>query len=151
MTHLKAGDKAPDFSGINQNEETVTLADFAGKKLVLFFYPKDNTPGCTAEACNLRDNYDRLQAAGYEIVGISPDSVKKHKNFIAKFDFPFQLIADEELTMIKAYNIWGEKKFMGRTYDGLHRTTFIISEEGIIEDVITKVKTKDHTNQILTD
>lgn len=151
MTHLKAGDKAPDFSGINQNEETITLADFAGKKLVLFFYPKDNTPGCTAEACNLRDNYDRLQAAGYEIVGISPDSVKKHKNFIAKFDFPFQLIADEELTMIKAYNIWGEKKFMGRTYDGLHRTTFIINEEGVIEEVITKVKTKDHTNQILTD
>jgi len=149
MTHLQEGDKAPDFSGITEKEETVSLSDFKGKKLVLFFYPKDNTPGCTAEACNLRDNYGELKKQGYELLGVSPDSAKKHQNFIKKFEFPFSLLADTDLSTIKAYGIWGLKKFMGKEYEGVHRTTFIIDEKGTIEKVISKVKTKDHTAQIL--
>ncbi len=149
MTHLEKGDKAPDFKGIIQSGETVQLSDYQGKKLVLYFYPKDSTPGCTAQACNLRDNYQQLLNNGYQILGVSPDSVKRHVNFINKNELPFDLLADTDLETIKAYGIWGLKKFMGREYDGVHRTTFIIDENGIIEDIIQKVKTKDHTNQIL--
>ncbi len=151
MTHLKEGDKAPDFSGINENGEEVSLSDFKGKKLVLFFYPKDNTPGCTAEACNLAENYSALKKAGYELLGVSPDSPKRHVNFIEKYQLPFHLLADTEKEVLNAYGVWGEKKNYGRTYMGVHRTTFVIDENGIIEKVITKVKTKDHTAQILAD
>lgn len=149
MTHLKIGDKAPDFSGIIQDESTVTLADYKGSKLVLYFYPKDNTPGCTSQACNLSDNHDALLAKGYKVLGVSPDNAKKHVKFIDKFSLPFDLLADTELETIKAYGIWGLKKFMGREYDGVHRTTFIINEKGIIEDIIQKVKTKEHAAQII--
>jgi peroxiredoxin Q/BCP len=149
MTQLQAGDKAPDFKGFNQNGETVQLSDFAGKKLILFFYPKDNTPGCTAEACNLRDNFDALREKGFELLGVSPDSQKKHQNFINKFELPFPLLADTEQEVLNAFGVWGEKSMYGRTYMGVFRTTFIIDENGIIQHVFTKVKTKDHTNQIL--
>lgn len=149
MTTLKEGDKAPDFTGIDQNENTISLSDFAGKKLILFFYPKDNTPGCTAEACNLRDNFAALEAKGYALLGVSPDSAKKHQNFINKHDLPFPLLADTEKEVLNAYEVWGPKKFMGRTFDGVHRTTFIIDESGNIEKIFKKVKTKAHTEQIL--
>jgi len=149
MTHLKVGDKAPDFSGSTEKEDTVTLADFKGKKLVLFFYPKDNTPGCTAEACNLRDNYEVLQKEGYELLGVSPDDAKKHQKFIQKFEFPFSLLADTDLSTIKAYGVWGLKKFMGKEFEGVYRTTFVIDADGTIEKVFDKVKTKDHAAQIL--
>ncbi|MEM6963957.1 MAG: thioredoxin-dependent thiol peroxidase [Bacteroidota bacterium] len=149
MTHLKAGDKAPNFSGVNENGEQITLKDFSGKKLIIFFYPQDNTPTCTVEACNLRDNYAVLQEKGYELLGVSPDTQKKHQNFIKKHSLPFPLLSDVDLETIKAFGVWGPKKFMGREYDGLHRTTFIIDEEGTIEQVITKVKSKNHAAQIL--
>ncbi|MEM6394833.1 MAG: thioredoxin-dependent thiol peroxidase [Bacteroidota bacterium] len=149
MTTLQAGDAAPDFSGAISEEETVALADFAGKKLVLFFYPKDDTPGCTAEACNLRDHYSELKDQGYELLGVSPDSLKKHAKFKDKYDLPFPLISDEDHSVMNAFGVWGRKKFMGREYDGVHRTTFVIREDGKIEQVITKVKTKDHAAQIL--
>ena len=149
MTHLKPGDKAPDFKGLNENEETIQLSDFAGKKLILFFYPQDNTPTCTVEACNLRDNYTMLKEQGFELLGVSPDSSKKHTNFINKFDLPFSLLADRNLEVIKAFGVWGPKKFMGREFDGLHRTTFVINEQGMIEKVIQKVVSKNHAGQIL--
>ncbi len=149
MTHLKAGDPAPDFSGTTDTDQTVSLADFAGKKLVLFFYPKDDTPGCTAEACNLRDNYAELTEKGYALLGVSPDKVAKHRKFKAKYDLPFALLADEEHQTMDAYGVWGEKQFMGKTYDGVHRTTFVVDENGKIEQVIEKVKTKDHAAQVL--
>lgn len=149
MTSLKAGDMAPDFSGIDQNEQRHELSDYRGKKLVLFFYPKADTPGCTAEACNLRDYWSQLQKEGYEILGVSADSPKKQLKFKEKYAFPFPLIADESKDIINAYGVWGPKKFMGRTFDGINRTTFIIDEEGKIEEVIDKVKTKDHAAQIL--
>ncbi len=149
MTTLKAGDKAPDFNIPNQDGELTSLKDFKGKKLVLFFYPKDNTPGCTAEACDLRDNIDALSNEGYHILGISPDSEKKHQNFIEKFDLPFPLLADTEQAMLKAYGVWGPKSFMGKDYIGVHRTTFLIDEKGKISEVISKVKTKEHAAQIL--
>lgn len=149
MTHLKVGDKAPDFSGIIQDETNVSLADYKGSKLVLYFYPKDNTPGCTTQACNLSDNYNILLEKGYKVLGVSPDTAKKHVKFIDKYSLPFDLLADTELETIKAYGIWGLKKFMGREYDGVHRTTFIIDENGVIEDIIAKVKTKEHAAQIL--
>ena len=148
MTHLTIGDEAPNFSGITEKGENISLADFTGKKLILFFYPKDNTPGCTAEACNLRDNYSALKNKGFELLGVSPDSAKKHQNFINKFEFPFSLLADTELETIKAYGIWGPKKFMGKEYEGVHRTTFLIDEAGKISEVFTKVKTKTHAEQI---
>jgi len=148
MTHLKVGDQAPNFSGVNEKGETISLADFAGKKLILFFYPKDNTPGCTAAACNLRDNYAELQAKGFELLGVSPDSAKKHENFIKKFDFPFSLLADTEKETIKTFGLWGLKKFMGREYEGVHRTTFLIDEAGKISEIFAKVKTKTHAEQI---
>jgi len=149
MTTLKAGDKAPDFSLINQDGNTVSLSDFKGKKLVLFFYPKASTPGCTAQACNLRDNVDHLRNKGYEVLGASADSPKRQLNFKTKYELPYDLLADEDHTLLNAYQVWGPKKFMGKEYDGIHRTTFIIDENGVIEDVIGKVKTKDHTAQIL--
>ncbi|MEL7221933.1 MAG: thioredoxin-dependent thiol peroxidase [Bacteroidota bacterium] len=149
MTHLKVGDQAPDFSGKLATGETVSLSDYAGKKLVLYFYPKDDTPGCTVEACNLRDNYSELRAQGYEILGVSPDPMAKHQKFITKYDLPFDLLADEDKSTLMAYGAWGPKKFMGRSYEGVHRFTFVIDEEGKIAAVITKVKTKRHTAQIL--
>ena len=149
MTNLEPGDKAPDFTSKDQDGNTISLADYKGKKLVLFFYPKASTPGCTAEACNLSDNYSRFQKAGYEILGVSADSEKRQTNFRNKYKFPYPLLADEDKSVIKAFGVWGPKKFMGREYDGIHRTTFVIDENGIIEDVKLKVKTKEHTNQIL--
>lgn len=148
-TGLKAGDKAPDFKGKDENGKIVSLKNFAGKKLVLYFYPKDNTPGCTVEACNLRDNYSGLKKKGYSILGVSADEELKHLKFIEKFDLPFSLLADVDLKVIKAYDVWGSKKFMGKTYDGINRTTFVIDEKGKIEKVITAVNTKNHTEQIL--
>ncbi len=149
MTTLQAGDPAPDFSGITDQGNTVSLSDYAGKKLVLFFYPKDDTPGCTAEACNLRDNYAELKKNGYELLGVSPDGVAKHQKFVNKYELPFPLLADEDKSVLNAYGVWGPKKFMGKEYDGVHRTTFVIGEDGKLEKVITKVKTKDHTAQIM--
>lgn len=149
MTTLNIGDKAPAFEATDQNGNTIKLEDFMGKKVVLFFYPKASTPGCTAEACNLRDNYQSFLAKGYAVVGVSADSVKRQLNFSNKNELPYSLLADEDKAVIEAYGVWGPKKFMGKTYDGIHRTTFIIDENGRIEDVITKVKTKDHAAQIL--
>lgn len=149
MTTLKVGDKAPNFTSKDQDGNTISLESYRGKKLVLFFYPKANTPGCTLEACNLRDNYERFQSLGFEILGVSADSEKRQTNFKNKYSFPYPLLADEDKTVIKAYDVWGTKKFMGRTFDGIHRITFVINENSIIEDIITKVKTKSHTSQIL--
>jgi peroxiredoxin Q/BCP len=149
MITLKTGDKAPNFEALDQQGNTVKLSDYLGKKLVLFFYPKASTPGCTMEACNLRDNYQSFIARGYAILGVSADSAKRQQNFIAKNELPFPLLADEDKSVINAFGVWGPKKFMGREFDGIHRATFVIDEHGIIEDVITKVKTKEHTSQIL--
>ena len=149
MTSLKVGDKAPAFNALNENEQTISLSDFTGKKVILYFYPKDDTPGCTAESCNLGENYQLLKDKGFEIIGVSPDPAKRHLKFIEKYDLPFSLIADEDRAVLEAYNVWGPKKFMGKEYDGVHRTTFVIDENGIIEKIFLKVKTKDHTNQIL--
>ena len=146
---LKIGDKAPDFSGFDQDGKFRQLEDYNGKKLVVFFYPKASTPGCTAEACDLRDNFERFKANNYELLGVSADSQKAQLKFSDKYSFPFPLLADEEKEVIQAFGVWGPKKFMGRTYDGIHRTTFVINEEGIIEDVISDVKTKVHASQIL--
>ena len=149
MTTLKIGDKAPDFA-VEDNSGTLRkLTDYAGKKLVLFFYPKANTPGCTLEACNLRDNYERFQAQGYELLGVSADTARKQQNWIDKHNFPFPLLADVDKQVIEAYKVWGPKKFMGRECDGVYRTTFVIDQQGLIEDIITKVKTKEHTAQLL--
>lgn len=149
MKRLEKGNTAPDFKGIDQKGRSIQLSDFKGSKLILYFYPKDNTPGCTAEACNLRDNYKLWLTKGYKILGVSPDSQLSHQKFIAKYNLPFPLIADEDKTIIKTFGAWGLKKLYGREYEGLLRTTFVIDEKGIIEEVFTKVKTKDHTNQIL--
>lgn len=149
MTTLQVGDAAPDFTGAIEEGKSVSLSDFRGQKLILFFYPKDDTPGCTAEACNLRDNYTELKAKGYALLGVSPDPLKKHAKFQDKYDLPFPLLSDEDHSVLNAYGVWGLKKFMGREYDGVHRTTFVIDEQGILEQVITKVKTKNHTAQIL--
>ena len=146
---LQIGDKAPAFSCKDQNETIVNLSDFAGKKVVLFFYPKANTPGCTAEACDLNNNYERFVSLGYQIIGVSADSVKAQKKFSDKYQFHYPLLADENKEIIDAYGVWGPKKFMGREYDGINRTTFIIDENGIIENIITQVKTKEHAQQIL--
>ncbi len=149
MTTLKVGDQAPNFISKDQDGNPISLSDYKGKKLVLFFYPKASTPGCTVEACNLRDNYERFQSLGYDILGVSADSERRQTNFRNKYEFPYPLLADEDKAVINAYKVWGPKKFMGREFDGIHRTTFVIDENGIIEDVITKVKTKEHTAQIL--
>lgn len=149
MIPLKVGDKVPAFSVSDDQGNTQSLSDYAGKKLIVFFYPKANTPGCTAEACDLRDHYKELQAAGYSLLGVSADSEKRQRNFSEKYDFPFPLLADEEKEVINAFGVWGLKKFMGREYDGIHRMTFIVNEEGVVERVIDKVKTKEHAAQIL--
>lgn len=149
MTELKEGRKAPAFSGIDQSGNKVSLKDFLGKKVILYFYPKDDTPGCTAQACNLRDNYSELLEKGFQVVGISTDSVKSHKKFETKYHLPFPLIADEDQKIVEKYGVWGEKKFMGRTFIGTHRTTFLIDEEGKIRKIISKPDTKDQTKQVL--
>lgn len=149
MTTLKNGDKAPQFSGLDQNGTSHTLADYKGKKLVVFFYPKASTPGCTAEACDLRDNFERFKANNYELLGVSADSAKAQTKFIEKYELPFPLLADEDKSVIQAFGVWGPKKFMGKEYDGIHRTTFVIDENGTIEEVISDVKTKAHAAQIL--
>jgi len=149
MTHLKIRDKAPAINSIDQNGKKITLDEFEGKKVILYFYPKDMTPGCTVQSCNLRDNYQTLLNKGYVVLGCSADSPARHVKFIAKHDLPFPLISDESKEVLNAYGVWGRKKFMGKEYDGISRTTFVIDEKGVIEDVITVVKTKDHTEQIL--
>tara|TARA_R110002033_G_scaffold65340_4_gene116386 strand:- start:451 stop:900 length:450 start_codon:yes stop_codon:yes gene_type:complete len=149
MTTLKIGDKAPNFTAKDNKGNTIQLSDYKGKKLVLFFYPKASTPGCTTEACDLRDNYQTFLAKGYDVLGASADSAKRQQNWIDKHELPFPLLADEDKTVINAFGVWGPKKFMGREYDGIHRTTFVIDENGKIEDIITKVKTKAHAAQIL--
>ena len=149
MATLQKGDKAPNFSAQDQDGNTHTLADYKGKKLVVFFYPKANTPGCTAEACDLRDNFARFQANNYALLGVSADSAKAQAKFIEKYELPFPLLADEDKSVIQAFGVWGPKKFMGKEYDGIHRTTFVIDENGIIEEVISDVKTKAHSAQIL--
>lgn len=149
MNTLKVGDALPEITVNDQDGNSISLKDYEGKKLIVFFYPKANTPGCTAEACNLSDNYKTLQDEGYEILGVSADSEKKQSNFRNKFGFPYPLLADEDKKVIEAFGVWGLKKFMGREYDGIHRKTFIFNEAGIVERVIDKVKTKDHAAQIL--
>jgi peroxiredoxin Q/BCP len=146
---LKVGDKIPDLEVIDQNNNALKLSDFKGAKLIVYFYPKDDTPGCTAQACSLRDGYQELLNKGFKLVGVSADTVKKHQSFITKYDLPFPLISDENLALIKAFGVWGLKKFMGKEYEGINRTTFVIDENGLIEHVITKVKTKEHTQQII--
>ena len=146
---LQTGDIAPDFSAPDQHGKTINLSDYRGKKVVIYFYPKDDTPGCTAQACNLRDNYSELQQAGYEVIGISGDGVKSHDKFANKYELPFTLVADEDKSINEAYGVWKEKSMYGRTYMGTARTTFVIDEEGKIADIIEKVKTNDHTAQIL--
>jgi peroxiredoxin Q/BCP len=146
---VKVGSKAPDFKIPDQDGNIVKLADFIGKKVVLYFYPKDQTPGCTAQSCNLRDNYKLLQKQGYEIIGVSTDSEKSHRNFITKQKLPFTLLADVDKTLHEKYGTWAEKSMYGRTYMGTLRTTFIIDEKGKIEEIIGKVNTKNHTDQIL--
>ena len=148
MFHLKIGDKAPEFYIKDQNGKLHTIADYQGKKVILYFYPKDLTPGCTVQSCDLRDNYESLIKDGFEVIGVSADDEKKHQKFIAKHKLPFNLLADTDKAVLNRYGVWGEKKFMGKTYDGIHRTTFVIDENGVIEDIITKVKTKIHTEQI---
>lgn len=149
MSKLVVGDKAPELTGTDQHGKVVSLNDFKGKKLVLYFYPKDDTPGCTAEACNLRDNYAAIKAAGYEILGVSIDDAKKHSKFIEKYDLPFSLLADTEKKTVEDYGMWIEKSMYGRKYMGTDRKTFVIDENGVIEKIIEKVNTKDHTSQIL--
>ena len=146
---LEIGTKAPEFSLPDQNGEMRSLSDYCGQKVILYFYPKDSTPGCTAEACDLRDNYHRFIALGYNVLGVSRDSAASHQKFIAKYELPFHLIADTDLAILKAYEAWGEKKMYGKVTEGTLRTTYVIDENGIIIDSIGKVDTKNHTNQIL--
>ncbi len=146
---LKIGDKAPDFKAVDGDGRTVALSDYKGKKLVIYFYPKDNTPGCTAEACDLRDNYHRFQAAGYEILGVSKDSEKSHRGFAEKYSLPFRLVADTDTVILQAYDAWGEKSLYGKKYMGALRKTYVIDEHGVITDIIDKVNTKAHSAQIL--
>lgn len=148
QTHLKIGDRAPEIRAKNQHGVPFSLQNFIGKKVVIYFYPKDNTPGCTAQSCNLRDNYTALQKQGFEVIGISADNERSHLKFIKKYNLPFTLIADSDKLVINDYGIYGQKKFWGKTYMGIIRTTFIIDEMGIIEEIITDVDTKNHTNQI---
>lgn len=148
-TRLQEGDKAPAFSFMDTDGKQVSLKDLAGKKVILYFYPKDNTPGCTAESCNLRDNYSSLKKKGYEVIGVSKDDEKSHNKFVKKFKLPFTLIPDTEKSIIKDYDVWGEKKFMGRTFDGVVRTTFLIDAKGKIEKIFRKVDNENHTEQIL--
>ena len=149
MTHLVTGDFAPDFTAKNQRGADISLRDFKGKKVVLYFYPKDNTTTCTIQSCNLRDNYKQFIDKGYEVIGVSNDDIKSHNDFAAKYDLPFNLIADTDKSIVNAYGVFGEKNMFGNKYEGIHRTTFIINEEGIIEKIINRVKSKDHAAQIL--
>lgn len=149
MKHLKVGDKAPNFEGIDQNGNTIKSSDYIGKNLVIYFYPKDMTPGCTDQACNLRDNYNLLLENGLNIIGVSMDSVERHQKFADKYELPFPLLADTERKIIEAFGVWGYKKFMGKEYDGIHRTTFIINSNGVIDAIIDKPKTKIHAEEIL--
>ena len=149
MKTLKQGDAVPNFTAKDEQGNKVALSDYKGKKLIVFFYPKANTPGCTAEACSLRDNYAELQEKGFELLGVSADSEKQQANFKNKYEFPFPLLADDDKTVINTFGVWGPKKFMGKEYDGIHRMTFLINQNGIVEKVIDKVKTKDHAAQIL--
>lgn len=149
MKTLQKGDTVPNFSAIDEQGNTIHFYDYLGKKVIVFFYPKANTPGCTMEACNLRDHYKLLQEKGYELLGVSADSPKRQLNFKNKYHLPFPLLADENKEVLNVFGVWGTKKFMGRTYDGIHRKTFIIDEKGVVERVIEKVKTKDHAAQIL--
>jgi len=149
MDTLKVGDKVPEFISKDQDGNVIRLSDYKGKKLIVFFYPKASTPGCTMEACNLRDNYADLQDQGYELLGVSADSEKRQTNFRNKYNFPFPLLADVDHTVINAFGVWGRKKFMGREYDGIHRKSFVIDRNGIVTKVIDKVKTKDHAAQLL--
>ena len=149
MNKINEGEQAPNFSGKDQNGKTIKLEDYAGKKVVIYFYPKDDTPGCTAEACSLRDNYKSLTDQGIEIIGVSADTEAKHQKFIEKYDLPFPLIADTEKEVIEAFGVWGEKKFMGKVYDGIHRVTYVIDEKGVVIKRFDKVKTKEHAEQIL--
>ena len=149
QSKLKAGDIAPDFTCNNEKGKPISLQDFKGKKLVLYFYPKDKTPGCTTQACNLRDNFTFIKSKGYEILGVSADDETLHKKFIKKYDLPFSLLADISHHIIKGYDVWGEKNFMGKKFEGIVRTTFVIDEEGIIERIIRNIDTNNHTKQIL--
>lgn len=149
MKHLKVGDQAPSFTSPDQNGNPVKLEDYKGKRVVVYFYPKDNTPGCNMQACNIRDNYQSIQDNGIVILGVSADSQERHQKFIAKFELPFTLLADTEKELLKLYGVWGLKKFMGKQYDGIHRTTFILDEDHKIISIIEKPKTKDHTREIL--
>jgi peroxiredoxin Q/BCP len=149
MTHLKEGDKAPVFKGKDQSGKELTLTDLKGKKVILYFYPKDMTPGCTAQACNLRDNYDALLKKGYAVVGVSVDGEKSHQKFAEKYDLPFPLLADDNKEIVTQYGVFGEKHMMGKTYDGVYRTTFLINENGVIDKIIKKPDTKNHTEEIL--
>jgi thioredoxin-dependent peroxiredoxin len=148
VSQLKEGQKAPDFEGAEQNNKKIKLSDYSGKKVILYFYPKDNTPGCSAEACNLRDNYQELLDKGFVVIGVSPDSEKSHKGFTVKYSLPFPLIADPDKKILNLYGVWGEKKMYGKTVTGVLRTTFVIDKNGIIEKIISKVDTKQHTEQI---
>jgi thioredoxin-dependent peroxiredoxin len=149
VKHLKVGDKVVNWSGRDQNGNLVSAKDYKGKKQVIYFYPKDNTPSCTVQACNLRDNWNAIQKEGIHVIGVSADSEKSHQKFADKFDLPFSLLADEEKKMLNLFGVWGEKKFMGRIYDGIHRTTFLINEKGRIIGIIDKPKSKEHTKEIL--
>ena len=149
MSKLNIGDKAPEIDAVDQNGNQITLDQYKGKKVVLYFYPKDMTPGCTAQSCNLSDNYKLLQKSGYDVIGVSCDSIKRHQKFIEKYDLPFNLISDEDQKVVNDYGVWQLKKFMGREYMGIMRTTFLIDENGVIEDIIAKVNTKEHTTQII--
>ncbi len=151
MIKLEEGDKAPVFSGKDQNGDIIELGQFKGRKLILYFYPKDNTPGCTVESCNLRDGYEQLKTLGFDVIGVSPDSEASHQKFISKHSLPFHLIADTEKKVLTSYGAWGPKKLYGREYEGVIRTTFVIDENGIIEKIFKKVKTKEHTEQILSE
>lgn len=149
MKILEVGETAPSFDGVNQNNEKISSDDYVGAKWVIYFYPKDNTPGCTAQACSLRDGYDALRNHGIKVLGVSADGVKSHDKFASKFDLPFALLADEDKEVINKFGVWGPKKFMGREYEGIHRVSFVIDEKGVITHVIQKPKTKDHANEIL--
>ena len=149
LKFLKVGDVSPSFTSKDQNGNSISSADFQGKKWVIYFYPKDQTPGCIAQACNIRDNYSTLLKQGIQIIGVSADNEKSHLNFIEKQQIPFPLLADEDLSVIKSFGVWGEKKFMGKIYDGIHRTTFLINEHGVIVGIIDKPQTKAHAEEIL--
>lgn len=149
MTSVTEGQKAPAFKGTDQNGKSISLSDLKGKKVVLYFYPEDDTPTCTVQACNLRDNFGLLKNKGFTVIGVSPDEVKKHKKFEEKFDLPFTLIADPKHTIIDKYGVWGEKQLYGRKYMGLHRTTFLIDEKGIVKKIFLKPRSKQHTEDIL--